>query len=532
MDIIATQIRQIGREIVLEGNSIIGYQHSANLYVKLIKDESHDNPFAGMVLSAYCSTLSEQMPIACPLEEREDGTYILLNHKVFEQHGDVYLSLGGMNEEAVVVTSNNLVLQVDESNNIIAYVSPEEEYWQIEVLNAMKAWYASVVDPVFCENKEKLNQLIQQTEEHEEKVEELQTKAEQQQEQVDTLLTEANTAIQHAENAATQANNAAHAANTAKTNAEAAATKANDAAEASNDITEEINRKLQNGELKGDPGDRGADGITPSIGNNGNWFIGNIDTGLPSRGEKGETGDKGDPGTTSWDGIKDKPTSFTPSIHNHNYSVWSASQLQANGYMGFYGASGSTTRKGWIGHNGGNTLIIANEADEAVRIQSNGGRGGGLGINLYATKNDGCFNHMADDALPKHWFNNTVSAIAWETRSTENIKTNIIPFEALQVSKQASEEGSKEAVCSALEIVLNSQIYQYDLIDEIDKGIDLNKHYGFVIGREAPKELLTYNTVSKEPTGIDLYSMSAIVWQAVKELLLYVEMLEKRIRED
>ncbi|MCI8541013.1 MAG: hypothetical protein HFE67_05825, partial [Erysipelotrichaceae bacterium] len=90
MDIIATQIRQIGREIVLEGNSIIGYQHSANLYVKLIKDESHDNPFAGMVLSAYCSTLSEQMPIACPLEEREDGTYILLNHKVFEQHGDVY----------------------------------------------------------------------------------------------------------------------------------------------------------------------------------------------------------------------------------------------------------------------------------------------------------------------------------------------------------------------------------------------------------------------------------------------------------
>ena len=39
MDIIATQIRQIGREIVLEGNSIIGYQHSANLYVNLIKDE-------------------------------------------------------------------------------------------------------------------------------------------------------------------------------------------------------------------------------------------------------------------------------------------------------------------------------------------------------------------------------------------------------------------------------------------------------------------------------------------------------------
>ena len=289
MDIIATQIRQIGREIVLEGNSIIGYQHSANLYVKLIKDESHDNPFAGMVLSAYCSALSEQMPIACPLEEREDGTYILLNHKVFEQHGDVYLSLGGMNEEAVVVTSNNLVLQVDESNNIIAYVSPAEEYWQMEVLNAMRVWYANVVDPVFCENKEKLNQLFQQTEEHEEKAEELQTKVEQQQEQVDILLTDANTVIQqasasaqaasiateHANTAAAQANDSAQAANTAKANAETAATNANEAAQAANDITEEINRQLQAGELKGDPGSRilygsGAPIISSSIA--GDWY--------------------------------------------------------------------------------------------------------------------------------------------------------------------------------------------------------------------------------------------------------------------
>ena len=31
-------------------------------------------------------------------------------------------------------------------------------------------------------------------------------------------------------------------------------------------------------------------GITPTIGANGNWFLGDIDTGLSSRGEKGETG--------------------------------------------------------------------------------------------------------------------------------------------------------------------------------------------------------------------------------------------------
>ena len=42
----------------------------------------------------------------------------------------------------------------------------------------------------------------------------------------------------------------------------------------------------------------GADGITPTIGENGNWYLGETDTGMPSRGEKGDKGDKGDTGET------------------------------------------------------------------------------------------------------------------------------------------------------------------------------------------------------------------------------------------
>lgn len=45
----------------------------------------------------------------------------------------------------------------------------------------------------------------------------------------------------------------------------------------------------------------GADGITPTIGDNGNWYLGTTDTGKPSRGEKGDTGlqgPQGDPGAT------------------------------------------------------------------------------------------------------------------------------------------------------------------------------------------------------------------------------------------
>lgn len=45
----------------------------------------------------------------------------------------------------------------------------------------------------------------------------------------------------------------------------------------------------------GKNGNPGADGITPHIGDNGNWYLGATDTGKPSRGEKGE---KGDTGTT------------------------------------------------------------------------------------------------------------------------------------------------------------------------------------------------------------------------------------------
>ena len=56
--------------------------------------------------------------------------------------------------------------------------------------------------------------------------------------------------------------------------------------------------------LQGPPGEAGADGKTPYVGDNGNWFVGSDDTGKPSRGEKGEPGspgakgDKGDPGAT------------------------------------------------------------------------------------------------------------------------------------------------------------------------------------------------------------------------------------------
>lgn len=59
---------------------------------------------------------------------------------------------------------------------------------------------------------------------------------------------------------------------------------------------------------KGDAGDKGADGaagadgVTPHIGDNGNWYLGTTDTGKPSRGETGLQGPVGPAGPAGADG--------------------------------------------------------------------------------------------------------------------------------------------------------------------------------------------------------------------------------------
>ena len=62
------------------------------------------------------------------------------------------------------------------------------------------------------------------------------------------------------------------------------------------DIRKAINTALAQAKASGEFD--GADGITPTIGDNGNWYLGTTDTGKPSRGEKGDTGEKGEKGDT------------------------------------------------------------------------------------------------------------------------------------------------------------------------------------------------------------------------------------------
>ena len=72
----------------------------------------------------------------------------------------------------------------------------------------------------------------------------------------------------------------------------------------------------------------GADGLTPTIGDNGNWYLGDTDTGKPSRGERGPTGAQGEKGDTGAKGDKGE-TGATGAAGKSAYQY-----AQDGGYIG------------------------------------------------------------------------------------------------------------------------------------------------------------------------------------------------------
>lgn len=72
---------------------------------------------------------------------------------------------------------------------------------------------------------------------------------------------------------------------------------------------------------KGDKGDPGENGITPTIGSNGNWYLGDTNTGKPSRGAtgpKGDTGAQGPKGDVGPQGPKGDPANSKVAIFTTN----------------------------------------------------------------------------------------------------------------------------------------------------------------------------------------------------------------------
>lgn len=150
-------------------------------------------------------------------------------------------------------------------------------------------------------------------------------------------------------------------------------------------------------DLKGDKGDKGADGvdgvngkdgapgkdgkdgtngITPHIGENGNWYLGNTDTGKPSRGEQGVKGDKGDKGADGAPGAKgdkgDKGDTGATGPQGPKGDTGATGATGATGPQGIQGVQGPQGDKGDPGKDGHSPVVTATKSGKTTTISVDG----------------------------------------------------------------------------------------------------------------------------------------------------------------
>lgn len=120
---------------------------------------------------------------------------------------------------------------------------------------------------------------------------------------------------------------------------------------------------------KGDNGNNGADGVTPRIGENGNWFIGTTDTGIKAQGAKGDKGDNGNDGLTPEVKIGENGNWFINNVD---------SGIKAQGAKGDKGDPGNPGATPTIEISIDKTWII-NGVDTGIKAQGQNGNPGDKG---------------------------------------------------------------------------------------------------------------------------------------------------------
>lgn len=115
---------------------------------------------------------------------------------------------------------------------------------------------------------------------------------------------------------------------------------------------------------QGAPGAPGKDGITPHIGSNGNWYLGDQDTGKPSQGKQGPQGEPGKDGQQGVPGVpgKDGDTPYVGS--NGNWYLGSRDTGKPS--QGRAGADGKTPIRGTDYWTDADKVEIKKWVDDAI----------------------------------------------------------------------------------------------------------------------------------------------------------------------
>lgn len=126
----------------------------------------------------------------------------------------------------------------------------------------------------------------------------------------------------------------------------------------------------------GATGPAGKDGLTLTIGANGNWYLGDIDTQKPSRGEKGMPGEKGADGAAGKDGSDGYSPEATVTQINGGAKIIIKDRngtTSANVMNGAQGPKGDAGPQGDVGPKGDSyTLTTADKSEIAEAVVAGG----------------------------------------------------------------------------------------------------------------------------------------------------------------
>ena len=124
---------------------------------------------------------------------------------------------------------------------------------------------------------------------------------------------------------------------------------------------------------KGDKGEDGVDGLTPYIGENGNWWIGDVDTGIRASGEKGEKGDQGEQGIQGVQGEDGKSAyqiwldaGYTGT--EKDFLAWLKGEAGAKGEKGDQGEQGVGIKKVEYDENGNLAITFTDGTTQTVEM--------------------------------------------------------------------------------------------------------------------------------------------------------------------
>ena len=106
-----------------------------------------------------------------------------------------------------------------------------------------------------------------------------------------------------------------------------------------------------------------------------------------------------------------------------------------------------------------------------------------------------------------------------------SVDGNVYANSFVNSSKESLKKNIKKCPENILEVVKNSEIYQFNYKTEEDTD---KKHLGFIIGDLEGKYNTPEQVISQDKNGIDTYDMISMLWKAFQE---YVEKTDKKIEE-